>query len=77
MATKETRLKIIENISANLLDWIDEEHRKDYYAKIHDPAYFYIKNKLDTILGIALNTYDEFDYNNMIDMEKKSNRKVK
>ena len=77
MVTKENCLEIIENISANLLDWLDEEHRKDYYAKIHDPAYFHIKNKLDTILGVALNTYDEFDYNNMLDMEKKSNGKVK
>ena len=77
MATKKIRLEIIENISANLLDWLDEEHRKDYYAKIHDPVYFHIKNKLDTILGVALNTYDEFDYNNMLDMEKKSNGKVK
>lgn len=77
MAIKKTRLEIIENISANLLDWLDEEHKKDYYAKIHDPAYFHIKNKLDTILGIALNTYNEFDYNNMLDMEKKSNGKVK
>lgn len=77
MATKGTRLEIIENISANLLDWLDEEHRKDYYAKIHDPAYYHIKNKLDTILGVALNTYDEFDYNNMLNMEKKSNGKVK
>lgn len=77
MATKKTRLEIIENISANLLDWLDQEYKKDYYAKIHDSAYFYIKNKLDTILGIALDTYDEFDYNNMLDMEKKSNGKVK
>ena len=73
MATKKIRLEIIENVSANLLDWLDEEHKKDYYAKIHDPAYFHIKNKLDTILGVALNTYDEFDYNNMLEMEKKTN----
>lgn len=72
MVTKETRLEIIEKISANLLDWLDQEHKKNYYAKIHDPAYFHIKNKLDTILGVALNTYDEFDYNNMLDMEKKA-----
>lgn len=78
MANQKTRLEIIENISANLLDWLDQEHKKDYYAKIHDPAYFHIKNKLDTILGVALNTYDEFDYNNMLDMEKKvSSGKVK
>lgn len=77
MATKETRLEIIENISANLLDWLNEEHKKDYYAKIHDPAYFHIKNKLDTILGVALDTYDEFDYNNMLEMEKRSNGEVK
>ena len=77
MTTKKTRLEIIEKISANLLDWLDEEHKKDYYAKIHDPAYFYIKNKLDTILGVALYTYDEFDYNNMLDMEKKFDGKVK
>lgn len=73
MVTEETRLEIIEDISANLLDWLDQEHKQNYYAKIHDPAYFHIKNKLDTILGIAMNTYDEFDYNNMLDMEKKSN----
>ena len=77
MVNKETRLEIIENISANLLDWLDEEHRKNYYAKIHDPAYFHIKNKLNTILGVALNTYDEFDYNNMLEMEKRSNGEVK
>ena len=77
MVNKETRLEIIENISANLLDWLNEERKKDYYAKIHEPAYFHIKNKLDTILGIATDAYDEFDYNNMLDMEKKSNGKVK
>ena len=77
MTTKETRLEIIENISANLLDWLNEEHKKDYYAKIHDPAYFHIKNKLDTILGVALDTYDEFDYNNMLEIEKRSDGEVK
>ena len=77
MLTKEKYLEIIGDIAANMLDWLDEEHKKDYYAKIHDPAYFHIKNKLDTILGVALNTYDEFDYNNMLDMEKKFNGKVK
>ena len=78
MANQKTRLEIIEKISANLLDWLDHEYKKDYYAKIHNPAYFHIKNKLDTILGVTLNTYDEFDYNNMLDMEKKvSNGKVK
>ena len=77
MLTKEKYLEIIGDIAANMLDWLDEEYKKDYYAKIHDPAYFHIKNKLDTILGVALNTYDEFDYNNMLDMEKKFNGKVK
>lgn len=77
MLTKEKYLEIIGDIAANMLDWLDEEHKKDYYAKIHDPAYFHIKNKLDTILGIATDAYDEFDYNNMLDMEKKSNGKVK
>ena len=77
MATKETRLEIIENISANLLDWLAKKHRKNYYAKIHDPAYHHIRNKLDTILGVALDTYDEFDYNNMLEMEKRSDGEVK
>lgn len=42
MLTKEKYLEIIGDIAANMLDWLDEEHKKDYYAKIHDPAYFHI-----------------------------------
>ena len=32
MLTKEKYLEIIGDIATNMLDWLDEEHKKDYYA---------------------------------------------
>lgn len=77
MVTKENCLEVIGDIALVILDWLDEEHKKNCRAKIDDPSYFHIRNKLNTIIGITTDAYDEFDYNNILDMEKKSNGKVK
>lgn len=77
MVTKENCLEIIGDIASTILEMIDEEHKKSGCSKDHDSSYFHIRNKINTIIGITSDAYDEFDYNNILDMEKKSNGEVK
>lgn len=71
MKQKE-KMKIIEEISYNLLDYIsDRIYKDDYSFKDYQNLMGYIHNKVDIILGIAIDSYTDEEYNEFLKVEER------
>ena len=71
MRQKE-RMKIVEEISCNLLDYIsDRIYKDDYSFKDYQNLMGYIHNKVDIILGIAIDCYTDEEYNEFLKIEER------
>lgn len=71
MRQKE-RMKIVEEISCNLLDYIsDRTYKDDYSFKDYQNLMGYIHNKVDIILGIAIDAYTDEEYNEFLKIEER------
>lgn len=71
MRQKE-RMKIVEEISYNLLDYIsDRIYKDDYSFKDYQNLMGYIHNKVDIILGIAIDSYTDEEYNEFLKIEER------
>ena len=71
MKQKE-KMKIIEEISYNLLDYIsDRIYKDDYSFKDYQNLMGYIHNKVDIILGIAIDSYTDEEYNEFLKIEER------
>lgn len=68
---EDIRFKIVEEICSNLEEYLYQQHNQNYMAPVHMNILKHVSKKIDVMLGVATGDYEESEYKNILEMEKR------
>lgn len=68
---EDIRFKIVEEICYNLEEYLYQQHNQNYIAPVHMDILKHISKKIDIMLGVATGDYQDSEYQNILESEKR------
>ena len=68
---EDIRFKIVEEICSNLEEYLYQQHNQNYIASVHMDILKHVSKKVDIMLGVATGDYEESEYENILELEKR------
>lgn len=68
---EDIRFKIVEEICYNLEEYLYQQHNQNYIAQVHMDILKHISKKIDIMLGVATGDYQDSEYQDILESEKR------